>query len=149
MPLTPEPLDRGDLPTADPPLYDRAPITVNEALTAVLTFMLGCRVSGQVMDHLISLINLLLPESHKFVTSLFSFHQYFENIKSPLNLIYYCTVCAQSLATKDSIYNKCTTEKKVGFYLYTPLIDQLKCLYARPGFADLLDYRHKRTKKKL
>lgn len=90
---------------------------------------------------------MLLPVNHKFVTSLYSFHKYFELIKTPLNLIYYCTICTQSLTAKDSICDKCKTETKVGYYIHVPLIDQIRCLYARPGFVDLLSYRHRRTKK--
>ncbi|XP_026289147.1 uncharacterized protein LOC113214096 isoform X2 [Frankliniella occidentalis] len=144
---SPQPLPSSDLPTSDPPLYDGASISVNDAITAVLTFMIGCKISGAVMDQLISLINLLLPAGHKFITSLFSFHNHFQSIKTPLNLIYYCIVCTKGLQAKDSVCDKCGTETKVGFYLHVPLIEQLRALYARPGFVDLLSYRHKRSKK--
>ncbi|KAK3923616.1 hypothetical protein KUF71_002024 [Frankliniella fusca] len=145
--LDAEPLPEGDLLTSDPPLYDGASVTVTEATTALLTFMLGCKISGEVMEHLISLLNLLLPSCHKLVTSLFSFHKYFEHIKTPLNFIYHCTICYQKLEAKDSQCDKCKNETKVGFYLHVPIIDQLRCLYARPGFVDLLSYRHQRVKK--
>ncbi|KAK3907809.1 Leucine--tRNA ligase [Frankliniella fusca] len=91
--LDAEPLPEGDLLTSDPPLYDGASVTVTEATAALLTFMLGCKI------------------------------------------------------TKDSQCDKCKNETKVGFYLHVPIIDQLRCLYARPGFVDLLSYRHQRVKK--
>ncbi|KAE8741791.1 hypothetical protein FOCC_FOCC012680 [Frankliniella occidentalis] len=78
---SPQPLPSSDLPTSDPPLYDGASISVNDAITAVLTFMIGC------------------------------------------------------LQAKDSVCDKCGTETKVGFYLHVPLIEQLRALYARPGFV--------------
>ncbi|KAE8741568.1 hypothetical protein FOCC_FOCC012905 [Frankliniella occidentalis] len=85
-------------PGADVPLYEGATVSLHDAATALLSFLLGCKISGQ------------------------------------------------SLESKDSLCSTCKSETKVGFYIHAPLTDQLKRLYARPGFADLLAYRHHRPR---
>ncbi|KAE8737297.1 hypothetical protein FOCC_FOCC017241 [Frankliniella occidentalis] len=131
---------------ADVPLYEGAKVTLHDAATALMTFLLGCKISGAVFSHLLSLLNLLLPENHKLFKTIHTFYKHFEDIKSPLNLIIFCSICCQSLETKDSLCTNCKSQTKVGFYIHVPLADQLKRLYARPGFTNLLSYRHHRSK---
>lgn len=130
----------------DPPLYDGAPITLSESAKSILSFMLGSKISGQVLSQVISLINLHLPAKNNFFKSSYAFHKYFEDIKSPLNFIFYCESCQRVLPSKDSICNTCGPKTKVAFYLQLPIIDQIRKKYSTEGFVQLLNHRFSRIK---
>ncbi|KAK3907389.1 Mitochondrial group I intron splicing factor CCM1 [Frankliniella fusca] len=138
--------DQDHQPGADVPLYEGATVTVHDAATALLSFLLGCKISGVVFSRLLTLLNILLPVNHKLFKSMFTFYKHFEGIKTPLNLTYFCNICCQSLESIDSQCSTCKSQTKVGYYIHVPLTEQLKRLYARPGFADLLAYRYHRPR---
>ena len=55
----------------NPPIYDGAPITVSESMTAILSYLVRHEISGKQLIDLLALINLhCREEDNKMISSL-------------------------------------------------------------------------------
>jgi len=132
--------------SADPPIYSGSKVTVSELAVAFLSLMLNNDISGELLGRFLSFVHLILPESNKFFSSLYSFLQYFKHLKTPVNFIYHCSTCFRKLENKDSVCLRCG-KGQVNYYLNLPIILQIKTLYSNPKFVEALSYRFNRKKK--
>ena len=133
-------------PSKDPPLYEGAPLTLSEAAVALLTYTFHSESDGEDLSKVLALIRLFIPDNNCFFETLHSFFKFFENSKSKVHFIVYCTVCKCKLDSESSSCVRCK-DGKVGRYIHMPVGDQVKRLYKRPKFLDLISHRFNRKKK--
>lgn len=136
--------DRDD----DDVLYDGAPLTVGESMLAILTFALRYKLSGSCLDDLLSLIALhCRQEGNRCRKSTYQFRKFFENIQFPINRHYYCPSCFVSVPQKNGRCGRCGSNAGNNFFIQIPILNQVRTLYKRPGFAESLQHREHRRKR--
>ncbi|KAK3919956.1 Recombination protein RecR, partial [Frankliniella fusca] len=131
------------------PVYPGAPISINEAMVAVLSFMQSEHLSGKGLDRLLSLISLFLIKPNNFVKSA---QAMFRSLKDesqgePVDFQYYCNNCYKTRSSESDLCDVCTgPNRSVQYFISCPIIPQLQRLYQRKGFLEELQYRFKRLK---
>lgn len=129
------------------PLYPGSRITLKQSIVSILTFAVITSLTRDQFGHLLDLINLHTPYDIKEFKTLYKFRQCLGNSELPIDRIHYCNNCNAIL---DSASEKCRkpgcANSKNSFFIRIPFLTQLKNMYSRPGFRDLLRYRYKRKK---
>ncbi len=97
------PPDRGEK-FGDHPLFENAPVSIDETLLLILTFARRHKLSNKAMDHLLKLIHLLLPDRNHFITSYDTVKRYFRTLDPSIKNIYYCKSCHE---TYEDETNEC------------------------------------------
>ena len=121
---------------------------------SMLTFAITNKLSGSVIQDLLSLIDLHCMVPHQLIKSLYTIKQYFKALKNPLKRHYYCSQCCLSITANcvkcpNVMCNQELTDNKKSFSIEIPIVDQLKALFSRKGFYNDLQYRfnHKNAEK--
>ncbi|XP_043474045.1 uncharacterized protein LOC122506114 [Leptopilina heterotoma] len=130
----------------DPPLFQGCPLTLSESLLSILSLTLRHTITGVLLASILQLIHLHCPEPNHCVQSLYTFKNYFEELKSPINRHFYCTDCLNNLDDKNSQCAICGSVGKSNYFMTISVISQLRAMYARNGFKEKLNYRHNRVK---
>ncbi|KAK3929738.1 Peroxisome biogenesis protein 19-1 [Frankliniella fusca] len=134
----------------DPPLYKDAAITLNDSMTAILSYIIRHELSGKEIVDLLNLINLHCPqEKNQMITSLYFFKKYFSLLESPVKCHYYCSSCYSKLVNEgDSCPNQKVHPSSTGTSVFVelPLIPQLQALFSQTEFCSNLGYSYKRKK---
>lgn len=139
--------DDNDNPDDDP-LYNGARITFRESLLAILTFILTHKLTGLAVSDLLSLIEMHCGPDNLCLRSNYMFKKYFRMIgKNLIMCCYYCSNCQVPLQRQDSICRECAGQHDVAYFIQFPISDQLKSLFAKPGFYEALQFRFNRIKK--
>lgn len=122
-------------------LYEGSSISVDEAVTALLTFAQTAKLSGQTLGRLLSLINLLLPKPNKLPTTVFQFFSTLQCEDSEVNIHYFCSNCYKERSSAKDYCDNCDC-KTVDFFIHLPVGPQLKKMLNRDKFVDLLEYEN-------
>ncbi|KAE8747531.1 hypothetical protein FOCC_FOCC005692 [Frankliniella occidentalis] len=125
-------------PDEDPPLYQDAPISVGESVLSVLSLALAHNLSGACVADILKLIEIHCPEPNRCVNSLYKYKKYFSALNSPLVRRYYCSFCENILGGQDEVCGLCQRRRGVSFFIEMPVIPQVKALFKRPGFYELI-----------
>lgn len=115
-------------------LYPNAEVSKLAAHVLVNLFVMEHKLSNQALEDLIRLINILLPDEHKFVRSGHLLRKYFVNLfQEPLPKRHkYCGRCLDGILPAK---NSCNNEQcklvnaSVKEFLEIDLCDQLRRLY--------------------
>ncbi|KAK3932736.1 Phosphoglycerate kinase, partial [Frankliniella fusca] len=131
------------------PLYEGAPITSVDSLTAIMSFIQSEHISGAGLGRLLSLISLHLPTPNNFFTSSRGLFKSLEDHEEPVDLSYFCSSCLQQLRSSTDLCENviCTDENKsICMFIHLPLIPQVQRMCNRPNFARDVEYRFNRVK---
>ncbi|KAK3923501.1 Protein split ends [Frankliniella fusca] len=122
----------------DPLIYDGAPITVDESMTAILTYIVKHELDGREIVDLLNLIHLHCKEENNNIrTSLYLFKKYFSDLKSPIIYHYFCSSCYHELK-QDNL--KCPNlplhpkTSDISYFVEIPLISQLQALFSKEEY---------------
>lgn len=138
-----------DTPTVQIPLYEDAPITLNESLLSVLTYAVRHNLNGNAIVDLLKLISLHCKPNHKLKPSLYFFKKHFSHLKAPSVLHHFCSDCYEPLSDAISPCPKAKEHKGKtvsSFFLEISLENQLQALFKRKGFFESLQQRFTRVK---
>ena len=136
------------------PLYDGSTLTIGTVMVLLALFVIKHNLSGEAIEHLLSIIAAVLPSSNILPRTISRFRKYFCRLKNPFVLHNYCSFCLTYLGSKKS--GNCPNahclkdlEQKGGisFFLEIPLIHQLQTMFSRSGFPGDLQHRFRRKKK--
>jgi len=134
----------------DPPLYRGSPITLGQSMMAILSFVVAHHCSGAALADLLGLIALhCIIEDNVCIKTLYKFKKYFENLRSPLKMHYFCSKCFSHLRRKDDICGNegCDNQSEVSYFVEISIVSQLRQMFNRTGFYDKLNHRFDRRKK--
>lgn len=127
-------------------LYDLSDITLGESMFAILSFYLRHNLSLACLSDLLSLLNLhCREEGNQLPKTVYTFKKFFQNIQFPIVRRYYCSVCCQRLGAENQICENCNGAKS-DFFIEIPVAQQLRALYNRQGFVELLNHRFQRRR---
>jgi len=104
----------------DPPLYRGSPITLGQSMMAILSFVVAHHCSGAALADLLGLIALhCIIEDNVCIKTLYKFKKYFENLRSPLKMHYFCSKCFSHLRRKDDICGNegCANQSEVSYFV--------------------------------
>lgn len=135
-----------DFDDTDPSLYFGAAITLNESLLSILTLAFTHNLSRACLDDVLQLVSIHCPPSNLCTKNLRMFKKHFSKSKSLVSRQYYCTTCFESLKSRSQVCGQCNQRRGVGFFIRVPILPQLKALYGRKGFHQLLLQRLNRNK---
>ena len=88
-------------------------------------------------------------EDNVCIKTLYKFKKYFENLRSPLKIHYFCSKCFSHLRRKDDICGNegCDNQSEVSYFVEISIVSQLRQMFNRTGFYDKLNHRFDRRKK--
>ncbi|KAE8741573.1 hypothetical protein FOCC_FOCC012910 [Frankliniella occidentalis] len=137
--------------TEDPKIYEGAPLSVSESMTAILTYVIKHELDGSEIVDLLGLINLHCKEENNNVkTSLYLFKKYFSILKSPVIYHYFCSSCLTELKKGNNLQcpNLKLHPKKsdISYFIEVPIISQLQGFFSQEEFCLNLSYRYDRKK---
>ncbi|KAK3918405.1 N-(5'-phosphoribosyl)anthranilate isomerase [Frankliniella fusca] len=142
--------DSVDYDMNDPLIYDGGPITVDESMTAILTYVVKHELDGREIVDLLNLINLhCKKENNNLRTTLYLFKKYFSVLNYPIIYHYFCSCCLTELKKENlkcpnlQLHPKSTD---ISYFIEIPLISQLQTLFSQEKFMTNLSYRMKRKK---
>jgi len=121
----------------DQPLYEGCPLTVMEAMVAILIFFLRHHLTKAAFEDLLSLIAMFLKAPNFFKDTQFKFRKYFSDRSTPVTRHFNCSNCSAELESKDSPH-KCDNPK-ISYFITTSIEDQLKKLFRKKGFYEDVD----------
>ncbi|XP_034231506.1 uncharacterized protein LOC117639739 [Thrips palmi] len=128
-------------------IYPEAPISVWESVTAMLTFVQRHNISGVGFGDLLSLVDLHLPKPNSFVKTRHAMFKLLEDIKEPVNIHYFCSLCYKTCKSLNDLCNVCTDEnRKVEHFITFSLEAQVRRLFKRPDFVENLKQNRIRVK---
>ena len=134
----------------DPPLYEGAPISVNDCLLAVLALMIRHELAWSCVKDILMLIFFVCkPVHNNMKASLYLFRKYFSALKCPVLWHYYCSGCYKKLSNSKACCpnaGKHPKVKGVSYFLEIPLLPQLVALFSQQLFADSIQHRFSRKK---
>ncbi|XP_028517453.1 uncharacterized protein LOC110247556 isoform X1 [Exaiptasia diaphana] len=134
-------------------LYDGAPITLGSSMLLTITFALSHNLTGEALADLLSLIACHCKTPNLCPLSIRMFNKHFENLKTPLVCHYYCKFCfalrvdVNTFQCRECLSIMDKEQASKSFFIESPVAEQLKTLFSRNGFYDLMSYREKRIKK--
>ncbi|KAK3918031.1 TBC1 domain family member 23 [Frankliniella fusca] len=129
------------------PLYEGAPITPKESLTAIFAFTQSEHFSGAGLGRLLSLISLHLPEQNNFFQSSRDLFKLQEHHEEPVNISFFCSICYKSRTSSSDLCDVCSDEKRsVSMFIHFPLVPQIKRMCRRPNFFRDIEYKSTRVK---
>ncbi|KAK3911570.1 Protein TIC 214 [Frankliniella fusca] len=127
-------------------LYEGAPISPIESVTAILSFMQSEHISNAGLERLLSLISLHLPTPNNFFKSSCELFKLLEGHEKPMNISYYCSMCLKELSS-SSVCDSCTDgARSVCLFIHVPLEPQIQRMFKRPHFQEDINYKATRTK---
>ncbi|KAE8738853.1 hypothetical protein FOCC_FOCC015657 [Frankliniella occidentalis] len=134
-------------PQQEDPLYLGAPITVEESVLSIFSFIQSENLSGAGAAKLLKLVELHCPKPNHCVSSLYNLFHQFEHVKTPLQSYFYCNQCLKVRTSLTDICDECKLLKpSVDQVVVLSLVEQLTQLYARSEFIEDIQYRFKRVK---
>lgn len=132
------------------PLYEGAPVTLDETLLLTLVFAMRHHLPGIAIVHLLKLISLICKKvACTLKPTLYFFQKHFSHLKAPVKFHYFCSDCFERLSKPSS---KCKNEKRhknrtlCSYYLEMDLEEQIKTHFKRKGFAENLQHRFTKEK---
>ncbi|KAK3932572.1 PDZ domain-containing protein MAGIX [Frankliniella fusca] len=132
---------------ANQPLYDGAPITPVESLTAIMSFIQSEHLSGVGVGRLLSLLSLHLPQPNNFFKNSKELFKLLERHEEPLEISYFCSVCYKSRMSSSDLCDSCTADtKSVCMFIHFPLAPQILRMCNRPNFFKDIEYKYTRVK---
>lgn len=136
--IQPEPYDQK--------LYKDAPITVEESMISILTFLQSEGLTGAGLSKLVSLIELHCLKPNKCFSSTYTLFKQFESVKSPLMSHFYCSVCLKEIEKNRKCDDCKLLSPEIDQVIILSLKDQVSALYERPGFLTDIKYKNVRIK---
>ena len=126
------------------PLYDGAQITVGQSMLLILALLLHFNLSMSCVESYITVLQFHCLQENLVKNSLYKFKKYFGFLGAS-NIIkhFFCSACFRQLESADHNCVTCLTAKN-SYFIELSFIDQLKEMYARPGFYNLLQSRFQR-----
>ncbi|XP_066584839.1 uncharacterized protein [Prorops nasuta] len=128
-------------------LYDGATLTVGQSMLLILSLLIKHNVTLSCIGEITEIINLHCPQKGLKKNSLFKFKKFFAFVKEDIVKHYYCNICNRSLVSENEVCPSCPRTKK-SYFITMPLIKQLRELFKRKGFYDILQYRFRRETKR-
>lgn len=125
------------------PLYEGAPLGVNESMILILTLLLRHNINMSCLADIITVINLHCLPQQLHRNSLHKFRKYFSLKQTNLQKHYYCSFCSRDLASGEDICPSCPRKKK-SYFVQLPFLNQLKEMYKRKEFYTHLQNRFQR-----
>ncbi|KAK3932741.1 RNA-directed RNA polymerase [Frankliniella fusca] len=128
-------------------LYPGASVNVWESLASILAFVQSEHISGSGLGRLLSLIDLHLPQPNNFFKSKHTVFKMFENLKDPIEVHYFCSICYKTCMSVTDLCDLCKDETRtVEYFLTFPLAPQVRKMFERPVFVQNLRYNQTRVK---
>ena len=132
------------------PLFQGAFLTLGVTVLLLAALSMHHKLSAEALGDFITFINFLLPPDSIFPRTLYLFKKFFHDWRPSLKIHYYCNYCLIYLEKDhkncpNTFCNKdlCVSSAKA-FFIEIPIVEQLKTLFARPGFYSDLNYHFKR-----
>ncbi|XP_071478605.1 uncharacterized protein [Diadema antillarum] len=126
----------------DPPLYPGSTRHLGVTVLLLCCFMIRFRLSEETMQHLLVLINLLLPENNIFVKSLHTLKKYLGKFTFLPVIQYFCSHCythvdkSSQRCSNPHCMKDLTSSGAVSYFVQHSLISQLSVLFKRKSFTD-------------
>lgn len=130
---------------ANEPLSAGASISVTESMLSILTLLVNHNLTMTSVEDIIRVIHLHCPSQDLIKNSSFKFKKFFnlEQENEIFDKHFYCSTCERELESRDQNCPSCQGRKN--FYFITmPIQIQLKELFNRDGFIELLQHRFQR-----
>jgi hypothetical protein len=139
----------------DVPLYQGSTVLLSQAILLLTAFMLSTNTTKEGMQHLLSLLAILLPADNVLPRSKYLFRKFFHNNSAAVKL--YCSVCFSPLdfaadalsaccQSCHSISNYNDLMDKGCFFMHLPLVGQLTDLLQTRGLGSYIFDQAKRQK---
>lgn len=129
-------------------IYDGAQITVNESVTAILSFFLRYDLSAACLSSTLDLISLHCKKENLLIKSLYKLKKYFQRIETPIKRHYFCSTCSATVELENSECPNCKVDIDAkSFFLESDLIAQLQQLLAKSSLYEKMQYPISRVKK--
>ena len=137
--------DDGTHDDSNDPIYAGAPLTVAESCLAIFTLVARYAVTGVLLSHILSLVEMHCMRPNKCPISLYKFKKFFSSLETPLIKHFYCMLCSDKV--NDHFCNRCNQGNEISYFLEIPILDQLKSMFHRSEFRNNLNHRFTRVKK--
>lgn len=118
-------------------LYRGAPVTVGQSMLLILTLMLRHNLNMLCIADIIAVINLHCLQDGLKRNCLPSFQKFFSLNETSMKKHFYCSKCLRDLRSGNDQCPSCPTAKS-SYFIGLSFIDQLKEMYQRENFHDLL-----------
>ena len=129
-------------------------ITVGSFMILLMTFVVKYSLTGVAVTELLQLLDLLCPSENLLVKSLTAFKKWFEHVKHPLIVHYYCSFCQIGLSDINVLAEcpnescrKKLNEASISHFIEIPVAEHIKSFFARPTFKKDIRHRFSRGKK--
>lgn len=128
----------------DEQLYNGARITVGQSMLLILALMLHHSLEMSCVESIITVLQFHCLADGLRKNSIYKFKKFFNLVGGP-NAIkhYFCYSCHKKLQSENEVCPSCP-RKKNPYFIELSLADQLKSMYARADFYDLLQFRFTR-----
>lgn len=128
-------------------LYPGASVSIGVFMLLMAVFFTKHNLVGDAIQQLLNIFSLVLPTGNNVCSSLYSFKQYFCNLKNPIKYHYYCPNCLHTVENQNA--EKCTIKKcsksfrgtDLPYFLQIPIIEQVQTFFAQTGFYESLQGR--------
>lgn len=127
----------------DPLLYEDAEITKWESLLSVLNLYYRHKMPKVLLLNILKLVSLHIPSPNLASKTIYKFFKNFGSSIFNMKKHYYCVHCLRPLRDGMAECPRCD-DLESSYFLDISLTEQLRELYERPGFVDLLNQRFQR-----
>lgn len=125
-------------------------------MVLLVLFTMKYNLSGDAIQHILSLLSLILPSGNLLCSSLKTFKRYFFNLHNPLTFHYYCSFCLTHIKDKKTekicpnkgCIKDLTVKGALSYFVEIPVVHQLRTFFSRPSFYDDIQYRFTRKSSK-
>ncbi|KAK0158081.1 hypothetical protein PV327_011149, partial [Microctonus hyperodae] len=125
------------------PLYHGAPVTIGQSMLLILMILIHHNITATCLADIISIINLHCLHQGLKKNSLYKFNKYFSLGKTKFRKHFYCTTCTRELESAIDVCPSCPKSSN-SYFIQLPFHEQLKEMYKRDGFRNLLNSRFER-----
>jgi hypothetical protein len=135
----------------DSPIYEGAPITVNESASVIMQFATRHNLTGEGLADFLTVISLHCITQHYLHKSLYRFRSFFSSTKAPLVNHQFCSNCDYLLEGPTDTCPVCACDFKeknnTSYFVQIPFLFQIQEFFKRSGFHKDLMHMFSREKK--
>lgn len=118
-------------------MYSDCQITLNESMIMLMTLAQKFNFPQRAIKYILKFTRLHMPKKAKFYDSTYILRNIFSR-KYKFTKVPYCKHCKKLLKYERGVFISCCAEKFNSKFLMLPLLDQIKCLFERKKFRELI-----------
>ncbi|KAK3728888.1 hypothetical protein QZH41_013899 [Actinostola sp. cb2023] len=142
--------------SADPPIYDGAPLSVSGSNILILSYIQKHNLTGEAFADLLPVIEAHCPKPNNRKTSVKSLYKYFEYVKGDIVKHSFCSYCKRYIGIQhsqarnlDGRLHTCECgrnldEEGTSIFIGVPIEHQIQNLFKGADFIEGLEYRFRR-----